>query len=413
MANPPLNNQIAITKIENEEIKKAVFEALELIDAKQLFTRAGLTVLLKPNILIAKPPERAATTHPSIVRAVIQWVNQFSPKKIVVAESSGGQAMGTTEKGFKACGIQDVCEEEGVEWTSFEKTPRKVAHVVNPLVLKEFPISTLFDEADIVINLPKIKTHKQCIMTCAIKNMFGTLVLAHKPKTHAQFPKLEDFHASLADIYSVSKPHLTVIDGYLCQEGDGPSAGDVVKLDIVLAGYDPVALDTTVCSIIGVDPKRVMYLDKAESKGLGTKNLAQIVYKGVSVDQIRRPFKPPKNMAFSLPIPKFMAEYVGKTVFRTQIHFDIANCKLCATCWKNCPVVAIDPPLKLKIGETVPVWNAKKCITCYCCAELCPHEAIDFKLNIVQNVLRSWLILIPIGALIGVIALIWYIFFFM
>ena len=188
MTSLPPSSPIAITKIISDDVKKAVFEVLELINAKSLFSRTGLTVLLKPNILIAKPPERAATTHPAVVQAVIQWVKQFSPTRIVVAESSGGQAIGTTERGFKACGIQGVCEQEGVEWTSFEKTTRKVAHVENPLVLKEFPISTLFDEADVVINLPKIKTHKQCVVTCTIKNMFGTLVLAHKPKTHAQFP---------------------------------------------------------------------------------------------------------------------------------------------------------------------------------------------------------------------------------
>ena len=189
---------------------------------------------------------------------------------------------------------------------------------------------------------------------------------------------------------------------------DGPSAGDVVKLDLILACFDPVALDTTVCKIIDIDPKRVLYLEKAVQKGLGTMDLSQVEYKGTSIDSVRRPFKSPKNMAFNLPIPKFMAEYVGKTVFRSQIHFDRTKCKLCGTCWKNCPVLAIKPPAELLITKSLPLWDSKKCITCYCCAELCPYEAIDFNVNIVKNVLKSWLILLPIGVLVILIALIWY-----
>jgi uncharacterized protein (DUF362 family)/Pyruvate/2-oxoacid:ferredoxin oxidoreductase delta subunit len=400
------NKLIAITKIENGDVKQAVFKALELIIASHQIAKSNLKILLKPNILIGKAPERAVTTHPEVIRAVIQWLRQFNPEKIIVGESSGTRQRGTTENAFKESGIQKVCEEENVEWTSFEKTPRKIFQVKDPLILKEFPASTLLDEVDLIINIPKIKTHSQCILTCTIKNMFGTLILGQKSSTHAKFPRFDDFSSALVDIYSVSKPQLTIIDGYYCQEGNGPTAGDVVKLNLIIAGYDPVALETVVCSIIGFDKKEILYISKAEAKGLGSSDLNKCKIVGLPIDFVKRKFKKPRVLPIA-PLPKFLGKYVGKIIFRSHIKFDVSKCKLCSTCWNNCPVQAIDPPKELKQGYIVPKWNKNKCITCYCCAELCPYEAVNFKISIIRNVFTSWLLGILIFFIIAGIGLIW------
>lgn len=392
---------IAITKITQDNVKDAVFSALELIGAAKLMKTKDMTILLKPNILAAKPPERAVTTHPEVLRSVIQWLKQFNPKRIVVAESSGGQKVGTTEKAMETSQIKQTCDEENVECIPFEKTERKIYHVENPLVLEQFPSSTLLEEADLIINLPKIKTHGQCTLTCCIKNMFGTLPLVHKPRTHANFSTLSKFGSALVDIYSVSRPQLTIIDGYLCQEGNGPAGGDVVKLDLILAGYDPVALDSTVCRLIGFDLNEVVYLGHAEEKGLGTTAVEKIEILGEKLDSVKRVFKHPSSRPVSVPLPKFIADYIGKAIFKAEVQFNAEKCRLCSTCWTNCPVDAIQPPEKMKKGE-VPSWDKKKCITCYCCAELCPYEAVDFKINFVKNAIFSWF-----GAsILGLIALI-------
>lgn len=392
---------ISIQKIKNDDVKEAVFSALELIDAQKLMNKEDMIVLLKPNILGAKPPERAVTTHPEVLRSVIQWVKQFNPKKIVVAESSGGQKIGTTEKAMEASKIKETCDQENVECIPFEKTERKVYHVEDPLVLEHFPSSTLLDEADLIINLPKIKTHGQCTLTCCIKNMFGTLPLVHKPRTHANFPSVGKFGAALVDIYSVSKPQLTVVDGYLCQEGNGPSGGDVVKMDLIMAGFDPVALDSTICKLIGFDIDQVQYIAYGEQKGLGTTSQEDIEILGEALQNVRRDFKPPSSRPVSVPLPKWLADYIGKAIFQAEVKFDPEKCRLCSTCWTNCPVDAIQPPEHMKKGN-VPTWDKSKCITCYCCAELCPYEAVEFKINFAKNVLKSWL---GVGC-IGLIALI-------
>jgi len=401
------NNQIAITKILDDNVEKAVFEAFDLINAKELFLNKKLKVLIKPNVLIAKAPERAATTHPSVLKSIIKWLKQFNPEKIIVGESSGTFKRGATESAFEISGLKKVCEEEGVEWTPFEKTALKTYKVINPLVLEEITASKLLEEVDIIINVPKIKTHHQCILTCAIKNMFGTLILGNKMRTHAQFPSKERFNSALADIYSVSKPQLTVVDGYYCQEGNGPSAGDVVKMDIILAGYDPVALDTAVCHIIDFNPNDILYISKLQEKGLGTPDYKIV---GEPIDTIKRKFKKSKTHPVSVPLPKFLAKYVGKTILRSDIKFNKNKCKLCSTCWNNCPAQAISPPKELKQGEYVPKWHKSKCITCYCCAELCPYEAVEFKVNLIKNTFTSWLLLLFIALLFGAAVLIWLIF---
>lgn len=392
-----MENCIAIERIQNDDVQRAVFSALAQINAQTLMTKPQMTILLKPNLLSPKPPERAVDTHPKVVEAVIHWLQQFQPKRIIVGDSSANPNIGFTDRAIKQSGIGEVCEREKVECIPLEKSERKVYNVPNPLVLDKFASSSFIAEADLIINLPKIKTHNQCILTCCIKNMFGTVLLGNKPRTHALFPTIDKFAAALADIYSVSKPQLTIIDGYLCQEGPGPSAGDVVKLDLILAGYDPVALDTTVCKIIDVKPNQVHYLAKAQQKGLGTMDLTQVKYYGNTPEAVKRPFKLPQTLPASIPLPKKFAEYMGKTIFRTQIKFNSEKCKLCGTCWKNCPVQAISPPRELK-PKNVPRWNEKKCIACYCCAETCPYEAVECKVDFARNILLS-----PISVIMGLI----------
>jgi len=220
--------------------------------------------------------------------------------------------------------------------------------------------------------------------------MFGTVLLANKAKTHAQAAVLERFCSALVDIYSISKPQLTVIDGYYCMEGQGPSSGDVVKLDIILAGFDGVALDSAVCKIIGFDPSEILYLEKAEQKKLGTIDLANVEILGETIESVYRKFKRPKLRPISMPLPRWLADYIGKTIFKAKVKFNREKCKLCSTCWTNCPVNAITPPIEIKKGN-IPKWDSKKCITCFCCVELCPHEAVKFRINYAKNALFSWM----------------------
>ncbi|MHA1112043.1 MAG: DUF362 domain-containing protein [Promethearchaeota archaeon] len=384
---------IAIQKIINEDVKTAVFKSLELINAKKLM-KDSMTVLLKPNLLQPAKPEKAITTHPTIVQAVIQWVKQFNPAKIYVCDSSGGFNFGesNTERAMVESGLKAVCDEEGdiVECIPFEKTQRRVYKIENPLEVEELASSVLLHDVDLIINLPKIKTHGQTTLTCSIKNMFGTMLRTNKARTHSKYPSLTRFTSALTDIYSVSNPQLTVVDGYYCMEGNGPSAGQVVKLDIIIAGFDAVAIDSTVCKIIDVNPRNVKYLAFAEQKGLGTTDYGKIEILGESITNVKRKFKIPATIKpISAWLPRKFADYLAQRGFKATITFDAEKCVLCGTCIENCPVKAIEWPEVRKKGH-VPVWDKKKCITCFCCAELCPYHAVDAKIHLVRNLLFSW-----------------------
>ncbi len=404
---PPIPSPIALQKIHNDDVRSAVFKALEDIGAAKLFPRRGMNVLLKPNLLSAKPPERGVTTHPLVVQAVIQWVKQFKPALIRVCDSSGGKKKGDTARAMKASGIKTVCDEEDVECIPFETSPREIFQVENPLVFDHFASSSWLSEADVIINLPKIKTHELCKLTCSIKNMFGTILLSNKAQMHTKFPRVDKFSAALVDVYSTNTPHLTVVDGYIAMEGFGPAAGDPVDFNLIIAGYDGFAIDHLVCEIIGLDPTSIEYLEQGIKKGLGHRNLDQFQILGETVESVYRKFKRPIKLPLRVLnlVPGFVREYATENLFHAQINFDPKKCTLCGTCWENCPVDALTPPEIRKRGITTPEWSKKTCITCYCCSELCPQEAIKFTIPVWRNVLYSRFG-VTLGILIGAITLI-------
>ena len=406
------NNKIAITKINNDDVKSAVFEALNLINAGNLFINPSMKILIKPNLLAPKKPEKAVTTHPAVLRAVIQWLKQFNPKRIIVADSSGTYLKGITDLAFEVCGIRKVCEEEHIEFIPFERTKCKSYKVESPLILKEFPASRLLEEFDMIINIPKIKTHINTKLTCSIKNMFGTVILGYKRKIHKLCKTEEKLNSALVDVYSVFHPELTIVDGYLCQEGMGPSMGDVVKMNLIIAGYDPVALDTVICQIIDFNPSEISYISKAEEKGLGTSDLKKFEFVGSSIRSVRKKFKKPKTSIKRIIImnSRLVIEYVYKTLTRQSITFNKLKCDLCYTCSEICPVKAIILPEVLEEGKSLPRWDKRVCIKCYTCAEFCPNKAIELKKNIIKNFLNSWLSIIFFFSILFLIYLIFLLF---
>lgn len=377
---------LSITRIKNDNVKKAVFDSLNSINASSLLRKKNMKILLKPNVLMGRKPERAVTTHPLVLQAVIQWVKQFNPSKIYVCDSSGsnqGVKEKTTEFALEKSGLKEICEKENVICIPFENTQTKKYKIKNSLVLNEIISSEILEEVDLIINIPKIKTHAFTGLTGSIKNMYGTVLEEQKIGYHRKFTSEDKFTSALVDVYSVSKPELTIIDGYLCQEGNGPSAGKVVKLDLILAGYDPVALDTLICKITGYNPKEILYIDKAERQGLGSSNLNDFTIKGEKIKDARRKFKKPYNFFIKKIAKTGFLKKIMNRFFRFSVVFDKNKCRLCGTCWNICPGNALSPPNNKK----TPKWDKNKCITCFCCSELCPYEAVELKIKLFRNLL--------------------------
>ncbi len=398
---------IARTTRDPSSVRSAINTILTEINAPTLIA-GKKRILLKPNLFVAKSPDAGLTTHPEVVGAMIDWLidHGIAKKSIVVGESSSTLSSNATKRAFKVCGIQDVCEAKGIRWTPFEGTKMVQVNLPDGKSLKQVNVSEELAAADLVINIPIFKTHNLTVITLAIKNMFGSLVLTNKTTMHANFPNPADFAEMLVDIYSASKPALTIVDGITAIEGNGPGAGGkVVDLGILLAGTDPVAMDTICTEIMGFDHNTVLSTQAAARRGLGTSNLAEIEIKGIPLKEIQRNFEFPS----SYKMARFLFSRFGRLISplmkkfsQVRATYDKRKCVACGDCVKICPVqaLAID---KKEIGKP-PVWTKAKCIACHCCEEICPKGAAHVG---IAGIYGIWpYILILLAGLIGIIWLI-------
>ncbi len=364
-------------------------------------------VLLKPNLFVAKSPDAGLTTRPEVVGATIDWLvdHGIAKESIVVAESSSTLSANPTKRAFKVCGIQDICEAKGIRWTPFEGTKMVTVDLPDGQKLKQVNISEELAKADLVINLPIFKTHNLTVITIAIKNMFGSLVLTNKTSQHARFPNPSDFAEMLVDVYSASRPALTIVDGITAIEGNGPgSGGKVVDLGIILAGTDPVAIDTICTEIMGFDQGLVLSTLVAARRGLGTNHLAEINVKGVPVQEIKKKFEFPgtyRVMRF------FLGSRLGRAIgplmkefTHVRTYFDKKKCVSCGDCVKICPAQA----LAIRQVGSPPTWTLENCIACHCCEEVCPKGAAHVGIAGIRGVWQYLLILLA-----GLVGIIWFI----
>ncbi len=370
--------QVSITKCGSyleEEVAKAVAEALRLIGGLDSIVKPGQRVLLKVNMLNGKPPEAAVTTHPAIVKAVIEEVKKVGGKPII-GDSPGGVST-RVENIYTSTGIRRVAEECGAELVVFES--EQPVKVQNPdaRVLKEIHIAKPVAEADVIINLPKLKTHALTLYTGAIKNLFGVIPGAGKSQIHRIAPKPDKFGHALVDILEVVKPSLTIIDGVVGMEGNGPSAGIPRKVGVVIAGRDPVSCDVVGSSIIGFNPLQICTTKAAVRRRVGIGNIDDIEVLGVPISEAKvEDFLHPLT-GFLLIFPEFLWR-LAASAFKVRPYINKGKCTGCGLCVKSCPVEA------MVLKKRVPLIDYKECIECFCCHELCPQMAITLR--------RTWLL---------------------
>jgi uncharacterized protein (DUF362 family)/Pyruvate/2-oxoacid:ferredoxin oxidoreductase delta subunit len=336
---------------------------VDLLGGMEKFVNPGERVLIKPNLLKACRPEEAVTTHPEIVRAVIRLV-QSAGAEAVVGDSPG---MGDLRKVCEKAGILDVLREEGAVLAE----PDEVVQVKNPGRFQRFEISRLAYEADAIINLPKLKTHGMTVLTGAVKNLFGCIPGKRKVQWHLNTGVNHGhFMTMLVELCALLKPRLTIMDAIVGMEGNGPGSGDPRKIGVVLAGQDPVAVDTVSSALVGVEPARLPVLRAAASMRFGETELERIRVLGealseVAVKQFRLP--PQEHLEWRLPE---WARRSLKNALTTRPVVDKNTCVHCGICQGHCPQGAItDAAGGIEI-------NYRSCIRCFCCQEFCPQGAI-------------------------------------
>lgn len=348
---------------EQEKTFFAVKRAVDLLGGIRTFVKQGDRVLLKPNLLKARPPEAAVTTHPEIVRAVIRLVREAGGDPWV-ADSPG---IGDLRRVCDRAGILTVIKEEGA----------RLAETDNAVVLKNrgrfqrFEIARWAHDADVIINLPKLKTHGMTILTGAVKNIFGCIPGKRKVQWHFNTGVNHDlFMRMLVELSALINPQLTIMDAVVGMDGNGPGSGDPRPIGVVIAGPDPVAVDVVASKLVGVPPDRVPILRAALAAGIGETRLDRIAVVGealsdVTVGQFRLP--PQSHLEWRIPE---WARRSLKNALTTKpvIHPDL--CIRCGVCQGHCPQKAI----KTSGGRLVI--QERNCIRCFCCQEFCPEGAI-------------------------------------
>ena len=295
-----------------DEIRQGVDKALNLIGGIRDVVKPGQMVLIKPN-WCAPPADResAVLTLPEVAKAVADVVKEMGARP-VIAESA---AVGVdTEKVIAGSGYHQL-REAGYEVVDLKQTKKVMLPVSNGKVFKQIQCFAFVKEADVVISLPKLKTHDQAEMTCSIKNLKGLESDAHKIKTH----KVGLFDG-VVDLLSIIKPGLALVDAIICQEGIGPIYGKPVEMDLIIAGRDLVATDAVCGRIIGYEPSEIMATVKAAERGFGTMDFNNIEVVGQSIKSVSRRFlRPAEDNPVDVEDFNWIADFITCTGCRNTV----------------------------------------------------------------------------------------------
>jgi uncharacterized protein (DUF362 family) len=257
-----------------------VFKALDLIDYKKALTGYD-QVLIKINFITDKKWDTGATTDPIVVEAIIKKLDKL-PVKAYVVESDA--TITNADKAFENTGMKEMCNRNGIEWLNLRHVKGRVKiEIPNGEALKSITVPRIVTESAI-ISAAKLKTHLNTKVTLGMKNMFGLLPDKLKGKYH-----MKGISKVVVDINSVLRSALTVIDGFMGMEGQGPVDGTPVQMNLIIAGTDPVATDATAARVMGFNPYEIKHIRKAHERGLG-RSEAEII--GEKLEAVRRKFKP-------------------------------------------------------------------------------------------------------------------------
>ena len=363
-------------------VVRAMRELLEPLGGMSTFVTPGQKVLLKPNVLGPFAPERAVTTHPTVLEAAAVLIQEAGG--IVYAGDSPG--VGPFRAGARRAGLLDVMDRLGIEEADFD-TPDE-ADVPDHSIVPTLGLAQAVADADVIISLPKLKTHAQMVMTGAVKNQYGLIPGPTKGQWHFRLQNPDWLAKLMIDINKAAKPALAVMDAVVAMEGEGPAGGEPRQVGALLAGTDLVAVDAVACQLIGLEQDAVPILRVASELGFGTTTLDDIDVVGADWQELAVPdFDNVSQMHSTLrllPLPQWCLKWVrAHWTARPRINPD--RCVRCGICARGCPV---SPPAIDPFAEPAGAVDDARCIRCYCCHEFCPEKAIDLKRSRVERFLH-------------------------
>lgn len=336
------------------------------------FIKGGCNVLLKPNFLRSDPHLKGIITHPVFIRAVAEIFLEHGCR-VKVGDSAG---IGKNHDVLKKCGYLEYLKELPIELVEFEN-PVTVKN--NSGVFRNLEIDREVLETDALVSLPKVKTHGQMRLTLALKNIYGCMPGLKKPQWHLNAGiDYMSFAGMLAEYHYLVNPTLHIVDGIVGMDGDGPGAGDKIKLGFVGASRDARPLDFYIAKILKVDPYANIVLKACVDKSLGwDEKEVRLAGDPMSGFEIERKFILPKTY----PLETFgHAPYLGKFLkdaLTVKPHIVQEKCILCLECLNQC-AAKVMTVAKNSNKEFIRI-DHRNCIRCFCCQEICPQAAIKLK----------------------------------
>lgn len=323
-------------------------------------------ILIKPNLLGAYLPERAVTTNPAVLRALLDVLKPYN-LNILIGDSPGGSV--ASDLVYEKTGIKKIAEDYDVEVVNF-KEGGIIQKEINGI---KFYITKYVDEVDGIIDVSKYKTHSLMYYTGSVKNLYGLIPGLKKSDYHKEFPDHNEFSKVLYNLYDTVKDKIliNIQDGIVGMEGEGPSAGDPRKFGMIFISQKSSALDYIASKMMGFSLDQLPYIKKAlEIDNIKSEDIVvekkweNHVFENVKIRKVSTIIK-------ILDYTPAVVKNVFRKLFDYYPDFN-DRCKKCMVCVKSCPVEA----MKLEKGMLHPEINRDVCIKCMCCHEFCPYDAI-------------------------------------
>ena len=338
------------------------------------WVKPGMRIGVKANLVSAMAPDAAATTHPALVKALVDIIIERGAEA-VVGDSPGGL--------YNAVFLNRVYAASGMDRTGAvlnkDFSTREIT-LPEGKACKTATVTGWLLDCDGIINVAKLKSHGMMGLSTAAKNLFGTIPGTMKPEYHFRFPNPADFADMLVDLDEFWKPRLSIVDGILAMEGNGPTAGSPKALGCLLAGENPHKLDLLCARLIGLEPGTVPTLRAARDRGLCPEAVEELEIQGPWKQLIAEDFQiitQRNGLQFQNAMgggkrgalfSRFLSRYLAA---RPQL--EKSGCVGCRKCQQVCPAKAIT------MKNRRPVIDRKACIRCFCCQEFCPQGALRVK----------------------------------
>ena len=367
-------------------VEKKLREGFELLGGdgflKKLIPKNS-KVLLKPNMLSVESKESPVVTHYAVFEAAIRIIKEYS-NNISFGDSPG---FGDSRKAAEKSGLMEVADKYGVNFEDFKESVH--VRLDNSILCKSWNISKASYEADVVISLPKLKTHAMAYYTGAVKNQFGCIPGSQKATWHTRMPDANNFCKMLLDLNTAVGTSFAILDGIIAMEGNGPRSGQPYKLNTIIMGQSLTAVDSTAVRIIGYDnPLDTPVLKEAYDANWGAVLAKDINILGEDLESMKvKDFKLCRkggNFYFISPgVTNFLRGMIAPNPTLIK-----GKCIGCGRCSEVCPEKPAVIEMVSKDGILNPKWNMQECIRCFCCQELCPVGAIETKYSSLGKLLK-------------------------